>query len=50
MATGDELLQTFDYLEVAEFSAKSLVMGASLGDMVPIDDNQVDELRKKFLT
>lgn len=49
MVTGDELLQTFDYLEVAEFSAKSLVMGASLGDMVPINDNQVDELRKKFL-
>ena len=50
MVTGNELLQTFDYLEVAEFSAKSLVMGASLGEMIPIDDNQVDELRKKFLT
>ncbi len=49
MVTGDELLQTFDYLEVAEFSAKSLVMGASLGDMVPINNNQVEELRKKFL-
>lgn len=49
MVTGDELLQTFDYLEVAEFSAKSLVMGASLGDMVPINNSQVEELRKKFL-
>ena len=49
MVTGDKLLQTFDYLEVAEFSAKSLVMGASLGKMVPINDNQVEELRKKFL-
>ncbi|MFL1011720.1 class II aldolase/adducin family protein [Flavisericum labens] len=48
--TGDKLLQTFDYLEVAEFSAKSIVLGASLGDMVPINDNQVEELRKKFLT
>ncbi len=48
--TGDKLLQTFDYLEVAEFSAKSIVMGASLGDMVPINDEQVEELRKKFLT
>ena len=50
MITGNELLQTFDYLEVAEFSAKSLVLGASLGKMVPIDDNQVEELRKKYLS
>jgi len=47
--TGDKLLQTFDYLEVAEFSAKSIVLGASLGEMVPINDHQVEELRKKFL-
>ncbi|AJR03989.1 class II aldolase/adducin family protein [Siansivirga zeaxanthinifaciens] len=49
LITGDKLLQTFDYLEVAEFSAKSIVLGASLGDMVPINDNQVEELRQKFL-
>lgn len=49
MITGDKLLQTFDYLEVAEFSAKSIVLGTSLGNMVPINDNQVEELRKKFL-
>ncbi|MFI1773449.1 class II aldolase/adducin family protein [Thalassobellus citreus] len=48
--TGDKLLQTFDYLEVAEFSAKSIVLGTSLGEMVPINDDQVEELRKKFLT
>lgn len=48
--TGDKLLQTFDYLEVAEFSAKSIVLGTSLGNMVPINDDQVEELRKKFLT
>lgn len=47
--TGDKLLQTFDYLEVAEFSAKSIVLGHSLGDMVPINDDQVEDLRKKFL-
>jgi L-fuculose-phosphate aldolase len=50
MITGDKLLQTFDYLEVAEFSAKSIVLGHSLGDMVPINDEQVEDLRKKFLT
>jgi len=48
--TGNQLLQTFDYLEVAEFSAKSIVLGASLGDMVPINDDQVEDLRKKFLS
>lgn len=49
LLTGDKLLQTFDYLEVAEFSAKSLIMAASLGKMVPINDEQVEELRMAFL-
>ena len=50
VVTGDKLLQTFDYLEVAEFSAKSVVLGNSLGEMVPINDEQVEELRNKFLS
>jgi L-fuculose-phosphate aldolase len=50
IVTGGELLQTFDRLEVAEFSAKSLVLGRSLGDMVPINDQQVQALREKFLS
>lgn len=50
LITGDQLLQTFDRLEVAEFSAKSLVMCASIGTMVPINDEQVEELREKFLS
>lgn len=49
LVTGDKLLGTFDRLEVAEFSAKSLVMGKSLGKLVPINEQQVEELRKKFL-
>ncbi len=49
LVTGNQLLQTFDYLEVAEFSAKSLVMCASIGNMVPISNEQVEELRKAFL-
>ncbi|SHI30632.1 class II aldolase/adducin family protein [Algibacter luteus] len=49
IVTGDKLLQTFDYLEVAEFSAKSIVLGHSLGEMVPINDEQVEDLRMKFL-
>ncbi len=50
LITGDKLLGTFDRLEVAEFSAKSLTMGASLGNLVPINDKQVEALRKKFLS
>lgn len=46
IVAGTKLLQAFDYLEVAEFSAKSLVMASSLGEMVPISDEQVDELGK----
>ncbi|PWG82506.1 class II aldolase/adducin family protein [Pararcticibacter amylolyticus] len=49
IVTGNKLLQTFDYLEVAEFSAKSLVMCAPIGAMVPISNEQVEELRKAFL-
>ncbi|MEN8117319.1 MAG: class II aldolase/adducin family protein [Bacteroidota bacterium] len=50
LVTGDKLLGTFDRLEVAEFSAKSLTMGASLGKLIPINDKQIEELRKKFLS
>ncbi|WP_297089372.1 class II aldolase/adducin family protein [uncultured Draconibacterium sp.] len=50
LVTGDKLLGTFDRLEVAEFSAKSLTMGASLGKLIPINDEQVEDLRKKFLS
>ncbi len=46
IVTGSKLLQAFDYLEVAEFSAKSLALSTSLGTMVPISDDQVDELGK----
>ncbi|TKG97078.1 class II aldolase/adducin family protein [Puteibacter caeruleilacunae] len=49
IVTGDKLLQTFDRLEVAEFSAKSLVMGAPLGELKPINDEQIEDLRKNFL-
>jgi len=48
IVTGDKLLETFDRLEVAEFSARSLVMGHSLGELVPINEEQVAELRRRF--
>ena len=49
IVTGDAFLQTFDRLEVAEFSAKSLIMANPLGSLVPINEDQIEGLRKKFL-
>ncbi len=46
--TGNSLLQAFDRLEVAEFSAKSLVMGTSLGAFAPMNEEEIDDLRKAF--
>lgn len=46
--TGDKLLSTFDYLEVAEFSANSLVMAATIGDLQPIGNEEIEELRVAF--
>jgi L-fuculose-phosphate aldolase len=50
IVTGDKLLQTFDRLEVAEFSARSLIMGHPLGHLMPINQDQIEDLRKKFLS
>ena len=46
--TGDSLLQAFDRLEVAEFSAKSLVMGTALGTFTPISNSEIEELKDAF--
>ena len=48
IVTGDQLLNTFDYLEVAEFSANSLVMASSIGPLKPMGDKEIDELRVAF--
>ena len=48
VVTGDSLLQTFDRLEVAEFSAKSLVMANAIGTLSPISDQEVEDLRVAF--
>ena len=46
--TGDKLLNTFDYLEVAEFSANSLVMASAIVLLCPISDQEIDDLRVAF--
>lgn len=49
LVTGNQLLQTFDRLEVAEFSAKSLVMASSVGKLQPINRQQIEDLRRAFM-
>ncbi len=48
VVVGASLMKAFDYLEVAECSAKSIVQGISMGKMVAINDAQVAELREYF--
>lgn len=48
IVTGDRLMQTFDYLEVAEFSANSLVMASAIGPLCPIGEQEIEELRVAF--
>lgn len=49
LVSGHNLLHAFDRLEVAEFSARSLIYSQPLGEMKPIGEEQIDELRRKFL-
>ena len=48
IVTGDKLLQTFDRLEIAESTARSLIMGNSLGEILPMSQEQIDEMIRKF--
>ena len=36
IVTGDKLLQTIDRLEIAESTARSLIMGNSIGEILPM--------------
>lgn len=46
--TGNSLLNAFDRLEVAEYSAKALVFAKNLGQMVAINEEQIDEIKEAF--
>ena len=48
MVTGSSLLNAFDRLEVAEYSAKAIIAAQELGQIVAINDQQVDELISAF--
>ena len=48
LVTGESLLNVFDRLEVAEFSAKALIDAGVIGTMKPINDKQVEDIKKAF--
>lgn len=48
VVTGDQLINTFDRLEVADFSARSLILAAPLGKLNPINDEEIEKLRVAF--
>ena len=48
VVTGDKLINTFDRLEVADFSARSLILAAPLGSLKPITDAEIEDLRVAF--
>jgi len=48
LTTGKNILEAFDRLEVAEFSANSLITSKIIGECIKIDDNQIEELNQKF--
>ncbi|KAA3658513.1 MAG: class II aldolase/adducin family protein [Chloroflexi bacterium] len=48
LAVGTDVLNAFDRLEVAEFSAKSLIDTAVIGQLVPIGDEEIRDLEVAF--
>jgi L-fuculose-phosphate aldolase len=48
LTTGKSLLEAFDRLEVAEFSARSLIDASLLGGLVAMDESQIKDLEAKF--
>lgn len=49
LVVGKSLLEAYDRLEVAEFSAGSLIDAYALGGLVEMDDKTIDELKVAFL-
>lgn len=48
LSTGRTLLEAFDRLEVAEFSAQALIETSSIGDLQPITSEELENLEIKF--
>ncbi len=48
VVTGGSLMQTFDRLEVSEFTAKSILLAKSIGSAVDMEPEKITELRNAF--
>lgn len=48
IVTGASLLNAFDRLEVAEYSAKAVIASKALGPLVTISDDEVAEIEEAF--
>lgn len=48
IVTGNSLLNAYDRLEVAEYSAKAIISSKVLGDVVTINSKQVAEIEEAF--
>ena len=48
IVTGNKLLQTFDRLEISEFTARSIIMGHPLGELLTMSQDQIDEMTRIF--
>lgn len=48
LTTGGSVTQAFDRLEVAEFTARSLIETASIGKLVAIGDHEIQDLKRAF--
>lgn len=48
LVTGSSMLQTFDRLEVVEYSAKSIISAKGIGEIKKIDDDEIKELEREF--
>jgi L-fuculose-phosphate aldolase len=48
LTTGNSIMQAFDRLEVAEFTARSLIETASIGKLVAIGADEIADLKRAF--
>ncbi|MCO5195994.1 MAG: class II aldolase/adducin family protein [Anaerolineae bacterium] len=48
LTVGTDILNAFDRLEVAEFSARSLIDSAEIGTLVPIGAAEIQDLERAF--
>ncbi len=48
LSSGKTVLEAFDRMEVAEYSAKATIYARNLGGMKPITQKQIDDLVKAF--